>query len=296
LELAQDNIEIEWIFFKGAGPAVNEAISNNQIDFAFQGDLPSIVGRAAGLNTRLIMALGKANTYIIVKNDSDIYSPADLQNKRLAFHKGTNMHVSVNKILRSVGLKEQDIKFFNLDAVASIAAFHSNDLDGMFGGINLIPLVKQGHARIVYSTHDDLYSVTRTSLLVTEKFKNAYPQTTLKIVKSLLKAVQHVSDQENYERTLKTWQYANITPEVIAEDLNGYPLIEKFSPLFDEEMRSHFQASIEVATAARLIRRPVDLSSWIDSSFLDRALIDLNLVGNWKEKPALVDPDRKTEI
>src|SRR5262245_5252850 len=33
----------EWTFFRGAGPAVNEAIANGQLDFgAGEGDLPSI--------------------------------------------------------------------------------------------------------------------------------------------------------------------------------------------------------------------------------------------------------------
>ena len=43
---------VEWYFFKGAGPAVNEALTNRQLDFALQGDLPAIVARAAGLKTR----------------------------------------------------------------------------------------------------------------------------------------------------------------------------------------------------------------------------------------------------
>jgi hypothetical protein len=33
--------EIQWFFFKGAGPAVNEALSNQQLDFAYEGDLPA---------------------------------------------------------------------------------------------------------------------------------------------------------------------------------------------------------------------------------------------------------------
>src|SRR5471032_2155229 len=47
--LKPDGVKVEWIFFKGAGPAVNEALANRQIDFAFQGDLPAVLGRANGL-------------------------------------------------------------------------------------------------------------------------------------------------------------------------------------------------------------------------------------------------------
>ena len=51
-EFAKDNIKVEWIFFKGAGPAVNEALVNHQLDFAWQGDLPSIVHRAASTSRK----------------------------------------------------------------------------------------------------------------------------------------------------------------------------------------------------------------------------------------------------
>lgn len=57
-EFAPDHIKVEWYFFKGAGPAVNEAIVNHQLDLAWQGDLPSTVHRAAGVKTRIILGSG----------------------------------------------------------------------------------------------------------------------------------------------------------------------------------------------------------------------------------------------
>ena len=54
---AGSGTEVQWFFFKGAGPAVNEALSNQQLDFAYQGDLPAVVGRSNGLDTRLLAAL-----------------------------------------------------------------------------------------------------------------------------------------------------------------------------------------------------------------------------------------------
>lgn len=36
-------------FFKGAGPVVNEALANGQVDFAYLGDLAAIIGKANGL-------------------------------------------------------------------------------------------------------------------------------------------------------------------------------------------------------------------------------------------------------
>jgi sulfonate transport system substrate-binding protein len=41
-EFAKDGIKVEWSFFKGAGPGIDEALANRQLDFAFIGDLPLI--------------------------------------------------------------------------------------------------------------------------------------------------------------------------------------------------------------------------------------------------------------
>jgi len=84
-EFAADGIKVEWLFFKGAGPAVNEAIANNALDFAYQGDLPSVLGRANGLKTRLLLASGvRVGIKIAVPTDSDIRSIKDLKGRRVS--------------------------------------------------------------------------------------------------------------------------------------------------------------------------------------------------------------------
>src|SRR5690242_15247429 len=99
-EFKKDNIKIEWFFFKGAGPAVNEALTNRQLDFAFQGDLPAIVGKAAGLKTRLVLATGvRSNIYLAAPPDSPIQSVKDLRGKRVAIFKGTNAQLPINRLL-----------------------------------------------------------------------------------------------------------------------------------------------------------------------------------------------------
>ena len=55
-EFKADGITIEWNFNKGSGPQTNEQFANGQIDFAWQGDLPSLIGRAARIKTRIILA------------------------------------------------------------------------------------------------------------------------------------------------------------------------------------------------------------------------------------------------
>jgi len=56
-EFAPDGIKVSWTFLRGAGPAVNELYANQLTDFSAYGDLPSIIGRASGLDTRRLRAV-----------------------------------------------------------------------------------------------------------------------------------------------------------------------------------------------------------------------------------------------
>jgi hypothetical protein len=51
-EFAKDNIKLEWTFFRGAGPAVNEALSGKQLDVVFLGDLASVIGFDVAVDAR----------------------------------------------------------------------------------------------------------------------------------------------------------------------------------------------------------------------------------------------------
>ena len=134
-EFKSSGIKIEWLFFKGAGPAVNEALSNKQIDFAYQGDLPQIVGRSNGLKTKLLMVSGaRNNLYLVAPPKSDIQSVKDLKGRNVSIFRGTNGHLVAINVLAESGLTERDIKGVNLDAGSAQAALVSNGVDAAFGG------------------------------------------------------------------------------------------------------------------------------------------------------------------
>ena len=62
-QLAQRNIKLEWVPAATAsvGTFVNEEFANKRIDFAFYGDLPSIIANASGVQTQLIVPGGIGN-------------------------------------------------------------------------------------------------------------------------------------------------------------------------------------------------------------------------------------------
>jgi sulfonate transport system substrate-binding protein len=88
-EFARDATPVTWTFLRGAGPAVNELYANGLADVSLLGDLPSIIGHAGGLDTRVLANGGRFNIYVAVPSDSTIQSIQELRGKRVAVFKGT---------------------------------------------------------------------------------------------------------------------------------------------------------------------------------------------------------------
>lgn len=118
-EFAADGIKVQWLFFKGAGPAVNEAIANKALDFAYQGDLPAVLARSNGIKTRLLLAASvRSGIKIAVPPDSTIRSIKDLKDRRVSIFRGTNLQLVADNALAKNGLGERDLRVINLDAAS----------------------------------------------------------------------------------------------------------------------------------------------------------------------------------
>lgn len=282
-EFAQDGIEIQWIFFKGQGPATNEALSNQQVDFASQGALPSLIGRSAGLDTRVLLVSGsRSNTYVGVAPDAPFQSVADLKGRRIAFNKGTASHLSAARILSLHGLTERDVRVVNLEPGAALAAFLSGDIDAIFGTLTLLALKNQQRLRILFDTRSQPIATAPGNILVRQAFADAYPEITQRVVSAMVRAAHWASDEANRERLFQLWAesgYANA--ELYAEEYAGLPLKSRLTPLLDPFILAREQQAAEDALAFKLIRKPVDIQRWLNPRYLDRALQDLALQHHW---------------
>jgi sulfonate transport system substrate-binding protein len=282
-EFKPDGIKVEYFFFRGAGPAVNESLSTGQLDFAAQGDLPAVVARAAGLKTKLLMASGaRNNLYVAVPPDSKLASIADLRGKRVALFKGTSGQLPTNRLLARYGLAEKDLKAINLDYAAMQAALTTHDIDAAFGGLELLKLRDAGVAKILYTSRDDSPIFTRQNhVLVTEAFERAHPDLVQRVVNVVLRAARWGSDESHREELMRQWGRGGTPYEAWREDLLGQPLKVHLSPLFDPLMTGLYKDASKQLVQYKLTRREVDVDSWIEHKYLDRALREQRLVGYW---------------
>ncbi|MEH3085118.1 MAG: ABC transporter substrate-binding protein [Xylophilus ampelinus] len=282
-EFRADGIAVQWYFFRGAGPAVNESLSTGQLDFAAQGDVPAVVARAGGLGTRLLMASGaRNNLYVAVPPDSPLRSVAELRGKRVALFKGTSGQLPANRLLARHGLAEKDLRAINLDYAAMQAALATRDIDAAFGGMELLKLRDQGAARILYTSRDDSPVFTRQNhVLVTEAFERAHPALVQRVVDVLVRAAHWGSETANREDVLRQWGRGGTPYEAWREDLLGQPLKVRLSPLFDPLMVGLYQDASRQLREFRLTRREIDVERWIDRRYLDRALRSQGLQDYW---------------
>lgn len=273
---------VEWYFFKGAGPATNEAMSSGQIDFALLGDLASLVPRSAGLKTRLLLPLGmRSNLYLAVHPKSNIRSFADLKGKKVAIFKGTNYQLAANRILAAHGLSERDLRVINMETTSAQAALISGDVDASFSGLDLLTLRDKGQARIIYSTASDGQRFTRQAALVaTEKFTNTYPQATQEIVTALVRAAHWVAQPQNRQAALELWSKQGISAAHWSEE-SGKDFAPIVTPLFDTFFISRYQDALEEAFKLGLVRSRFDIKTWIDPRFQAQALKSLKLESFW---------------
>lgn len=291
-EFKASGIKVEWLFFKGAGPAVNEALSNKQIDFAYQGDLPSIVGRSNGLKTKVLLVSGaRNNLYLVTPTQSNIQSIKDLKGRTVSIFRGTNGHLVAINVLAADGLAERDIKGVNLDTGSAQAALVSNGVDAAFGGYEWFKVRDQGLAKVVYSTQGRDPALTRqAALLVRNEFEQANPAEVQRVVDVFVRAAHWSSEEKNRDELFRIWARSGTPVASWTAEFDKQPLAQRNSPLADDFIVARYKAVVGDALKLKLIRREVTVDDWFDTRYLKAALKKQGLEGYWSASDAKGQP------
>ncbi|MGQ2994459.1 ABC transporter substrate-binding protein [Variovorax sp.] len=291
-EFKASGIKVEWLFFKGAGPAVNEALSNKQIDFAYQGDLPSIVGRSNGLKTKVLLVSGaRNNLYLVTPTPSNIQSIKDLKGRTVSIFRGTNGHLVAINVLAAEGLAERDIKGVNLDTGSAQAALVSNGVDAAFGGYEWFKVRDQGLAKVVYSTQGRDPALTRqAALLVRSEFEQANPAEVQRVVDVFVRAAHWSSEEKNRDELFRIWARSGTPVASWTAEFDKQPLAQRNSPLADDFIVARYKAVVGDALKLKLIRREVTVDDWFDTRYLKAALKKQGLEGYWTASDAKGQP------
>jgi sulfonate transport system substrate-binding protein len=263
---ADEGIKIQWSFFKGAGPVINEAFANGQVDLAYLGDLAAIIGKSNGLDTRLLSASARGvKFYLGVVPGSGIKTLQDLKGKRVAIFRGTAIQLSFDAALASQGLSEKDVKVINLDVNAAGAALAAKQIDASWGGSNLTALRAKGLAELPLNTKDlGGAGSVQGVLLGNGKFVDEHPQVVAKLLKAQQQAVQWLTQDSNKDAYIQLVSGLASYPSVIlTEDLKDQKLSEVFPSTLDPVFLGKLQDAVDLASQQKLIRKSFKVSDWV---------------------------------
>jgi sulfonate transport system substrate-binding protein len=289
-EFANDGIKIEWKYYVGAGPALNEAYANGLLDFCFgHGDLPLIVGRSTGLKHKIIMSSGRGgDSYFVVPATSTARAITDLKGQTLACQKGTAGQLRLYRFLARYGFNEPEKEFriisqINDDTRASLATGNiAGAIDSPFG------LEARGVAKRLAEIFDDPYINVPGSVWVSEPFEKQYPDLVQRIVNRLVKTAHWSSQEANRETQYQLWTRSGRNQYIDNKQTwsRVKDLRTRINPLMDEYYLTSIQRSVDEIKKYKLTRRDVSLEGWIEPKYLNNALREQKLETFWPTQDA----------
>lgn len=282
-EFAKDGIKVEWTFFRGAGPAVAEALAAKQLDVVFLGDLAAVIGRSRGLPTRLIAITGReSSSYLAVAPGLTVKTFADLKGRKVAVLKGTAYQRPFDALLADAGLTEKDIKLVNMDWPTAKAAVVNKDVDATFGGADLHLLKDKGVSLPISTKGRGAAYTIHAAVLATDDFIARYPAHTQRLVNQVVRAARWGSDEANRSALITLFgEQSGHGPAIYQADLEGTALKTHFSPLLDDEALSAYKGVLADGQKWGLVRQGYDVEAWAAPQFVEAAVKELKLERYW---------------
>lgn len=289
-EFKADNIKIEWKYYVGAGPALNEAFANGLLDFCFgHGDLPLIVGRSTGLKHKVLLSSGRGgDVYLLTPSASAASQVADLKGKTLSVQKGTAGQLTLYRFLAKYGFNDPEKEFRIISQITDDrrASLATGDIAGAID--TPWGLEARGVTRRLAEVHDDLAINSPGTLWVGEAFEQQYPDIVQRIVTQVIKVAHWSTLEANRETQYQFWTRSGTNAYIDnkKEWDRAKDLRVRHNPLLDDYYTASIQKAIAETRKYKLTRRDVSLDGWLEPKYLNNALRELKLETYWPTQAA----------
>ncbi|MCX0500187.1 sulfonate ABC transporter substrate-binding protein [Erwinia billingiae] len=184
-EFKKQGIAVKWVEFP-AGPQMLEGLNVGSIDLAATGDAPPTFAQAAQADL-VYLAHSPANPKteaIVVPENSDIKTVADLKGKRVALNKGSDVNYLLVSALENAGLSYKDVKAIYLPPADARAAFQRGAVDAwVIWDPYYAEVETNARARLIKNAEGLVPHYT--FYLSSRKFADTYPQTAKQVVDQL---------------------------------------------------------------------------------------------------------------
>lgn len=127
--LKKKGITTNYTLFQSL-PPINEAFATGRVDVVFEAEPPAIVGKAAGIDIKIVGISCSLVQEILVPSKSNVQAITDLKGKKIAVLAGTSSHYGLLKIVREAGLSPSDIEVVDMIPPDAKSAFQTGKVEG----------------------------------------------------------------------------------------------------------------------------------------------------------------------
>ena len=241
-----------------------------------------IMAKSNGIDTKLLAVTSFGSVWqLAVSADSGITSLEDLKGKTISYQRGATPQMYVLKVLKEAGLSADDVQLVNSTIPEGLSSLSTGAVDAAvvtYGQADT--LVEQGKASILHKGVDaDADTFYEPSVLTGRTdFVSKNADVSSAIIEAMLKARDDIiSDPEAfYELSAeKSGRTLEQVKSVAVSDVElAYPVS------LDERYITSLKNIEQFELDNDIITSQVDFDSWIDSSYLDKAVQDYQ--GNTK--------------
>lgn len=243
-------------------PPVNEAFGSDRLDIVFEAEPPAIVGRAAGIDLKIVALSCTLVQEILVPKASTVQSPADLKGKKIAVLAGTSSHYGLLKILGESGVKPDEVEIIDMVPPDAKNAFGTGKVDAW---AVWPPWVEQEEIAGTGRTLKGGDAVIHSIMAVRSGFAKEHPEA-LRVVFGTLKRA-------------KSWMKENPgeAQQIVAKELNvPLEVVKKAWPRHDwaatitDEVVADIERKAKFLQDQGFIKKPVDVHELMDKSFQEK--------------------------
>lgn len=218
-EQGLDNVEL---YYFGAGPAEIEAYTSGNLDIIHTGDIPAFNGINNGLSLRFIGTYDSSTKTcaLVVRDDANIKSYADLKGKKISTPFGTYIHALAYEYLEAGGLTGDDVEIINLSCADGVNALRQKDVDA---AVLWQPYVARAAATdgISIFSYTDEFRTFVCPISASPEYIEKNPETVKKALAALDKAAKWIEANQKEASQIAADYYRTNDSESIYIGLQG---------------------------------------------------------------------------
>lgn len=239
---------VTYTEFQSLAP-INEAFATDRVDMVFEAEPPAIIGRAAGIDVRVMGVGASLNQEILVRKELGIDKIEGLRRRKIAVLAGTSSHFGLLKILEEHGLGKTDVQIVDMIPPNAQAAFESGQIDGW---AVWPPFVEQqvvsGRGVVLQGGDAFIQSI----VAMRGKFCDKKPQLTKELLEVVRRAQQWIASNENKAQVM----IANDLSLALAVVKKAWPK-HNFAATIDKKELADIQSKADFLFESRLVKQRV---------------------------------------